>query len=201
MTNVSTISHITQGVVAAIIADPDSLSDVVVKHVPGIMYKLLINETEDYEIWCNVFEDATETYVHDHKSNFYSTMLHGGYDYKIWSTDNNDGYHYEFTRESGNVVSKATCKQGKLSVAETGRHFPGNLVYVPNTEFHTVEPLSGQSACVTLVVREKASKHEPTRILSQVDVVDSDSKDVKSTTVPRHVIDRVTAACLNFQGL
>lgn len=190
--------HITTDLIKSIVENPESLATVEMKHVPGVMDKLLLVVTDDYEIWCNVFENSNETYIHDHKSDFYSTMLEGSYVYKIWNVQAGSGTHVEVKRESGNVLGKAETCDGSLYVQHTGKHFAGNTVFVPNTEFHTVEADKTCSKCVTLVVRDRAKKAGCTRILTEESDVDSDSQDVPTTGVPAEVAAKVLEACKSY---
>lgn len=189
---------ITSELVQSIIDSPEGLSTVESKYVPGVMHKLRLVVTDDYEVWCNVFENSNETYIHDHKSDFYSTMLDGSYVYKVWNIQADSGTHVEVKRESGNVLSKPETCEGSLYVEKTGQHFAGNMVYVPNTEFHTVEADKVCSACVTMVVRNRSKKEGCTRILTSGSFVESDTQDEASTGVPTEIVAKVLEACKRF---
>ena len=124
----------------------DCLDGVCVEEVPDVMKRLHLwqNELEGISARLHLFEDPTETFVHNHRSNMFSCCLHGSYWHRTWGVDAS-GSHYAMKRSGQSTVEP---KQGGLFIQHANDHVKGACYFIHARTPHTVFPhLDGLCQC------------------------------------------------------
>ena len=104
--------------------------------VPGMMHRVTLLKFFHFEVRAHVFEDSSETFVHNHGQHFYSRCLSGGYHHTLWEVRDGSGgsgngsggsgdgsgggdefrvgMHFSFKRTQGGKLSAAQQCKGQL---------------------------------------------------------------------------------------
>jgi hypothetical protein len=140
-----------------------------VRQVPGVMTQIILHNDEDTEIRLHVYDDCSETYVHNHGSGFLSYCLSGRYDEKIWNVvdDSSGRAVHILERSKGGQLTPKEIRNGALELVGTRCHFAGNALIVMPEEFHSIASVQGAEPPVTLIFRDKSISAGPTYILSE----------------------------------
>lgn len=142
--------------------------------VPGVMLRLLLGTHGENEYRINWFKDANETYIHNHTSSFTTMCLAGNYTETTWEIDDSvDDVTYVFEREVGGSLSVPIPCAGGLRVKRMRRHFPGNIMSVDKSEYHSICAAKGEEA-LTVVVRNTAECGD-TRMLATTPFMDPEA--------------------------
>jgi hypothetical protein len=144
-----------------------------------MMRRILLLQFKNFEIRVHLFEDATETYKHNHSINFYSFCLSGAYKHTLWEIDesacNEDGTrvtHYQSQRAKGGGLSSPVVRQGGIKEKHSHLFEAGNLIFLDHTDYHTVSPpeVKLQTKVATMTIRS-THEHGQSTILSKDEVV------------------------------
>lgn len=135
----------------------DCFQDLEVREVPGVMKRVEVYQGEGITCRFHLFEDPTETYIHNHQSNFFSSCLKGHYWHRIWGTDQNQNkHHYALNRSKGH--EKAERQAGALYIQHANDHVEGASYFIHSNTPHTVLPhLDGARPVpvVTMLIKGK----------------------------------------------
>eukprot|EP00037_Helgoeca_nana_P033900 m.419858 g.419858 ORF g.419858 m.419858 type:complete len:377 (+) comp31886_c0_seq1:159-1289(+) len=139
--------------------------------VPGMMRRVMLAQFKHFEVRLHLFDDAAETYVHNHGMNFFSLCLTGGYHHTVWAVDHaSEGSHYRAHREKGGGLSPTEPAAGGLKAVLSQSFKPGQLMFLDSSVYHTVSPLndgSSNDGVATLTVRSRKRASAPSTILSR----------------------------------
>lgn len=138
---------------------------------PGIMRQItLFNDSAGVAVRMHLFTDVNETYIHTHKSSFWSTWLCGGmYMHKLWTVANDDGRHWKHVRNEDGSAGQKMELEGSLTGAMEHTHRNGGMYFISCDTPHTVIGQEGEKV-VTLCVRSSVSD-QPAFIFSSNEVV------------------------------
>ena len=135
----------------------DCFQDLEVREVPGVMKTVQVYQGEGITCRFHLFEDPTETYIHNHQSNFFSSCLKGHYWHRIWGTDQNQNkHHYALNRSKGH--ERAERQAGALHIQNANDHVEGASYFIHSNTPHTVLPhLDGARPVpvVTMLIKGK----------------------------------------------
>ncbi|BBB62276.1 hypothetical protein UNDKW_4021 [Undibacterium sp. KW1] len=139
-----------------------------VRHVPQVMYQIIVLDTPTTEVRFHIYEDCKETYIHNHKHPFLSYGLQGGYTEKIWRWDKDEkSKFFCFVRHKGGQLNAPHEFLGRLSQWYTRKHFVGNILTVGNNSYHSIASASGRELPVTLIIKDKSLDSGQTLVLSK----------------------------------
>ncbi|CAE7658414.1 FCP [Symbiodinium microadriaticum] len=114
------------------------------------------------EVRLHMFMDPTETYIHNHRSNFFSYCLSGRYWHKIWGVDerSEEGERYfVVNRTTDPLFEQPSDKPGSVSVIAAHTHQERGSYYIRSVTPHTVQPqMEGDRATpvLTIYIKDKA---------------------------------------------
>jgi len=135
-----------------------------VDEVPGIMTRVHLFDGTGIEVRLHMFMDPTETYIHNHRSNFFSYCLSGSYWHKIWGSDESsqgEGERYfVVNRTRDPLFEQPFEKPGSLSVIAAHTHQERGSYYIRSVTPHTVQPqMEGDRATpvLTIYIKDKAA--------------------------------------------
>ena len=135
-----------------------------VDEVPGIMTRVHLFDGTGIEVRLHMFMDPTETYIHNHRSNFFSYCLSGSYWHKIWGSDESsqgEGERYfVVNRTRDPLFEQPIEKPGSLSVIAAHTHQERGSYYIRSVTPHTVQPqMEGDRATpvLTIYIKDKAA--------------------------------------------
>lgn len=116
--------------------------------VPDMLHRIFVHCSDAMDVRIHIFDNASETYVHDHSRHFMSVALSGTYEHKIWAVDGGSDsdachvqdqhHHYVFERMRGNVFSVPHEESGALVERCSYQFGPGTSYYIDAEELHTV---------------------------------------------------------------
>lgn len=133
-----------------------------VDEVPGIMTRVHLFDGTGIEVRLHMFMDPTETYIHNHRSNFFSYCLSGRYWHKIWGVDerSEEGERYfVVNRTTDPLFEQPSDKPGSVSVIAAHTHQERGSYYIRSVTPHTVQPqMEGDRATpvLTIYIKDKA---------------------------------------------
>jgi len=114
---------------------------------PGVMKRVHLYCGDTVEVRLHLFEDAAETYIHNHRDSFWSVNLAGQYRHKVWTIDTNDRskVHYRFNRTAcPQLQGKPEVADGELKVGLGHDHVAGASYFIHHLTPHTVTPSVGE---------------------------------------------------------
>lgn len=120
-----------------------------VTHTPGMMYRCTLWSGDYVEVRAHVFETgAAETYIHNHRQNFYTFCVSGAYEHTLLRIDNSDPSecYYVRERQQGGMLSQPQEALGKPVPRRVDVFSARKLMFVPTTDYHTVSPVSKHEA-------------------------------------------------------
>ncbi|CAF0804691.1 unnamed protein product [Adineta steineri] len=132
------------------------------------------------------FIDCSETYIHNHRYSFQTYCLDGEYEEKVWELqdDHNGGSTYKFPRISCNKFGQPFQIPGVLSCVKTNHHFPGNILHVDPTQYHSISAKSQTNTeALTFVARRRCSTAEKTTyVLNSSNIVEAVIDEIQPAT-------------------
>lgn len=147
--------------------------------VPGVMLQVR-HVTKEVEYRIHWFNDASETYIHNHGYPFTTLCLHGEYVESSWELDKcAKGNVYCFLRETGNRVKLNGTHQGNLKRTQIRKHFPGNVMHIASDRYHSIK---GSGEVVTFVTIHKKGDKTPTHIWSSSPDIHAPTEEVREAT-------------------
>jgi hypothetical protein len=123
------------------------------------------------EVRLHFFPNAAETYIHNHRSNFISTCLFGGYTHYIWQINadhDQGGVHDECGRDSKGALTARVEHPGSCSVLEVYRHVVGNTYFLHNQAYHTARVTPEDGATLTMFYKVSHRLSTVSRVLCHV---------------------------------
>ena len=119
-------------------------------------YRLTIYEGEAVVVRINKFVNLSDTFVHNHTASFFSVVLRGAYNHKIFIEDGAaDGSYFRYQRAKGGVMSGPFEEKGALQMTCGHTHGPGSVYFLHHCALHAVhDPMS----VVTLTVGDLRGK-------------------------------------------
>ncbi|CAF1458492.1 unnamed protein product [Adineta steineri] len=159
-----------------------------VRTVPGVMYQVRCGHDEsdqsiEYQI--NWFFDCAETIVHNHRHSFDSYCLEGEYIEKLWEiVDDEDGtMTYQFQRKSNATFDLCKTIPGTLCHIKTRHHFPGNILHVDTSQFHSISSLVGSSSRVlTFLIKKNYFPASDIFALSMTPDIEVQDNEIRQAT-------------------
>lgn len=149
--------------------------------VPGVMLQVRLVEDAHAEYRIHWIKECTETYVHNHRYGIVTLCVAGGYVEHTWEIDSDAaGTTYKFPRTMGNTIGTPVGLTGKLHIKETRQHFPGNVMHIAPTRFHSIEASTAGEA-VTFVTRFKGLPVD-TSILSGSLTIEAPTEQLRDAT-------------------
>ena len=115
----------------------DSLKHADVEEVPGMMKRVHLFRGSGISVRLHLFEDPTETFIHNHQSNLFSCCLKGRYRHRMWGIGSADQCsHFAMNRSSqdGEMVQQP----GRLFVQLACDHMEGCSYFIHANTPHTV---------------------------------------------------------------
>lgn len=131
------------------------LKDVMAIEVPGVMWRVHLFHGEGITVRLHLFEDPSETFIHNHQSSFFSCCLKGEYWHRMWGVDSADQACRHFAVKRSGDDEFAECP-GQLRVQLGCDHVEGACYFIHASTAHTVCPrLDGSRPVpvVTMVVK------------------------------------------------
>jgi hypothetical protein len=159
-----------------------------VRTVPRVMYQIRCGDDDDdqtLEYQINWFIDCAETYVHNHRHSFDTFCLDGEYTEKLWDIvdDHTDAITYQFYRTSGNVFDAPVKVAGRLCHVMTRQHFPGNLMHVNITQYHSIAAnKDADTRVLTFLAKRKHSPTPDMYVLSSSPAIDAPKEEIRPAT-------------------
>lgn len=158
-----------------------------------VMRRIMIYNDTHLNLRFHLFNDASETFVHNHKSNFVSMNLFGQYVHKSWIVDNtSEGYKgskycQRMRHDNGHLMEETTELDGHLVVASTFLHTKGNAYFLHHDTLHSVFVPPDAGSVLTLLAKTNQSvgpgkPPSVTRVVYNAGEVDSRIPDVASET-------------------
>ncbi|CAF1136573.1 unnamed protein product [Adineta steineri] len=160
-----------------------------VRTVPGVMYQVRCGHDEfdqsiEYQI--NWFFDCAETIIHNHRHSFDSYCLEGEYIEKLWEIVDDDGggtMTYQFQRKSNATFDLCKTIPGTLCHIKTRHHFPGNILHVDTSQFHSISSLVGSSSRVlTFLIKKNYFPASDIFALSMTPEIEVQDNEIRQAT-------------------
>ena len=151
----------------------ENWKDAKVVCVPGVMLRLCMGAQDGCEYRINWFKNSTETYVHNHAHSFHTYCMAGNYSEHTWTIQQDETEDmYSYSRKPGGEMSSPNRIEGKLLEVRRREHYPGNVMFVGNEEYHTISSNPGEEA-LTFVVRYISTPNK-THVLSSSPCIEDD---------------------------
>ena len=167
--------------------------DADVQTVPGVMYQVRCgiddnDPTIKYQL--NYFIDSTETFIHNHRHSFDTLCLEGEYLETTWEvTDNDSGKAiYQFYRKTGNILDGPKEISGVLRPVRTRHHFPGNEMHLSINEYHSIAPVSSNTAVFTFLRKKEHTSTPNMYVLSPSPAIDAPRDEIRPATIDERQI-------------
>eukprot|EP01103_Thecamoeba_quadrilineata_P000239 TRINITY_DN10196_c0_g1_i1.p1 TRINITY_DN10196_c0_g1~~TRINITY_DN10196_c0_g1_i1.p1 ORF type:complete len:574 (+),score=113.05 TRINITY_DN10196_c0_g1_i1:248-1969(+) len=133
--------------------------------VPGMVDRVEIFEGDKLAVRAHLFQNATETTIHDHGQSFISFCLRGKYNHTVYTVDQEaDATHFETRRKPGGSLLDQTEKKGSIIDSLAHEFWPGQCLLIRWHTKHTVLPAANDVA--TIVFRDKIKAKNYSTILS-----------------------------------
>lgn len=151
----------------------------------AVMWRYILYDTPRVQIRIHLWSDASETYIHNHRTNFLALGFTGSYIHKTFIINENCGGCYKsYTRDGSGAMVAPETKSGSIKLSSEFLHGSGHVYFLNNQAFHAVNlPNSCQksesaksraepenSPMLTLFVKDKVS-NSGTRALEISDSV------------------------------
>lgn len=125
--------------------------------VPGVMKRYpIFFDGDAIDIRIHYFKETSETTIHNHRMNFFSYCLKGGYDHEVWgvSTAQGQEHHYATNRSQDPSMESPMQKfAGRLKIMIAHSYGEGNCYFLDHEAPHTVRPRDGSA--LTIFVKSK----------------------------------------------
>ncbi len=120
-------------------------------------YYLYDSDTSAVSLRLHLFEDASETYIHNHRTNVMSVCLSGGYDHSVWRVVNTEpGTFRKVMRLENGAFADPEELPGRLVRLHTFPHLPGHIYFLGESSYHTVKvPDGAASSTLTIFVKDR----------------------------------------------
>ena len=134
-----------------------SFEGVYMDKVPGVMTRVHLFSGQAVEVRLHLFQDPTETCVHNHRSSFFSCCLRGSYLHRIWTVHPSQcNVHYVFNRTKDPGGKELWKQQGSVELAVSHSFQEGGVYYIAATTSHTVKRGSKwEGPVLTLYIKGK----------------------------------------------
>jgi hypothetical protein len=125
-----------------------------------VFHRITLLEARAVSVRIHLFEDASETYIHNHRSNVISACLAGEYDHTVWHVDTKQrGCYRRATRSpDGSFADVHVRSDGHVTRVHVFKHLPGHIYFLRDSSFHTVtvpELRPGGTSTMTIFVKDK----------------------------------------------
>merc|ERR1712187_484667 len=95
---------------------------------------------EAIEVRVHLFEDPSETLIHNHGTSFYSSCLAGCYEHRLWhAVGHSPECHFRFNRTQDPELQNPERAQGYLEAGLVHSHEPGQTYFISANTPHTVK--------------------------------------------------------------
>jgi hypothetical protein len=173
----------------------------------------------------HLFPDASETYIHNHRSNFVSTNLGGAYEHATWRIDESAPGRYEIcTRHRDGGLSEPQERPGSVTCDSKFWHPANHSYFLSSSRLHTVavpkaSSAQGTSPTLTLFYKDNtasdgtymvralsspgdadAAAPVPPRVTTSSEVPVLDDKEADRVYAAMEACLRASAAALRLAG-
>lgn len=119
------------------------------------------DSTIEYQI--NWFMDCSDTLIHNHRHEFYSLCLEGQYTEQLWkiTPTTADQLIYRFRRVTPEQPIEKDTIEGVLEPDQVRHHFPGNVLHVVPSLYHSISGEANSSTKVLTFLRKTREAELP----------------------------------------
>lgn len=162
-----------------------------VRTVPGVMFQIMLPTDEHIEMRLHVYvNNCEETYIHNHAHLFATYGVYGAYEERLWRViPAQDDIVYRFRRYKSGLLAEPIVERGSLRIIGRRYQFEGNCLVVEPETFHSIAPMPGSPAPITLIMRSKKHSSSRTTVLSSSRNVDAPTAPIQDAQ--EHEIERV----------
>jgi hypothetical protein len=163
-----------------------------VNYTPGIKHSLYLYDDENVQIMLNIFDDCTETYIHNHRQAFCSCCIEGGYIHSLWQIQGDTGMHNKFSYVKPGVIECIGTFPGQIKSTMSHLFSPGQVYFLSTYQYHTVKPVA--DGTITLVVRDSRRLPKSSILFKddkcKEDVI-TEGSNAKLTMVKKQSIEKI----------
>jgi hypothetical protein len=132
-----------------------------------VMWRYVLYDTPRVQIRIHLWNDASETYIHNHRTNFLALGFTGEYTHKTFViVENEKGSYKAHTRDGTGTMVAPETRAGCIKFSSEFQHGAGHVYFLNNRAYHSVNlPNSAgpkkapsepeQSPMLTLFVKDK----------------------------------------------
>ncbi len=160
-----------------------------------VLWRYFLYDTSRVQIRLHLWSDASETYIHNHRTNFLALGFTGEYTHRTFVIeDGQDSTYKTHTRSGSGDMLEPEIMTGCVKLSSEFQHGCAHVYYLHNRAYHAVSlPNSAAHASVSKT-KSQGPEHSPMLTLFVKDKVNNSGTKAIEVTQPIKGVDRTPPA-------